>query len=252
MAHLVSTFYVLPLCLCCQALPDASHRGSSVMAWSITNELSLPVLLESVGYLLCEKTVVRLIMRTTSQPNCWCAVCPLGYCVIAVCQWLSLSSLDFICPCDSVQTLWSEPQANSRVCIYMCILEPSIDVFLLSTAFLHLAIAIYLPMVLEVLDGTLSKGVLAVIVSWITWKIVGHLFSRSPLDNIPGPTNSSFLKGMSTSWWRVATNEDYRAGNVDRLFDRHGWDFQDEIGEKYGPVVKLMGPLGVSSTVYGL
>ncbi|CAL1697383.1 unnamed protein product [Somion occarium] len=82
-------------------------------------------------------------------------------------------------------------------------------------------------MVLEVLDGTLSKGVLAVIVSWITWKIVGHLFSRSPLDNIPGPTNSSFLKG-----------------NVDRLFDRHGWDFQDEIGEKYGPVVKLMGPLG--------
>lgn len=37
------------------------------------------------------------------------------------------------------------------------------------------------------------------------------------------------------------------SGNMARFFDRYGWKFVDELGEKYGSVVKLMGPLGVGS-----
>ena len=36
-------------------------------------------------------------------------------------------------------------------------------------------------------------------------------------------------------------------GNFGRMFDRHGWNFVDDLGENYGSVVRLMGPMGVSS-----
>jgi len=52
-------------------------------------------------------------------------------------------------------------------------------------------------------------------------------FTKSPLRNLPGPASKSFLRG-----------------SFEQLFDRHGWDFQDELGEKYGPVVKITGLLG--------
>ncbi|CAL1697886.1 unnamed protein product [Somion occarium] len=45
---------------------------------------------------------------------------------------------------------------------------------------------------------------------------------KSPLDNIPGPEPTSWLKG-----------------NLPQLYDRHGWNFQDELGEKYESVVKI-------------
>ena len=35
------------------------------------------------------------------------------------------------------------------------------------------------------------------------------------------------------------------SGNFPRLFDRHGWNFMNELEDKYGSVVKLTGPLGV-------
>lgn len=39
-------------------------------------------------------------------------------------------------------------------------------------------------------------------------------------------------------------------GHLSQLFDRHGWDFQDELGERYESVVKLQSVLGVSWVSY--
>ncbi|KZT04037.1 cytochrome P450 [Laetiporus sulphureus 93-53] len=62
---------------------------------------------------------------------------------------------------------------------------------------------------------------------FVLWYLAKSVFLRSPLDNVPGPVSQSFLKG-----------------NFGQLLDRTGWDFQWEIGEKYGSVVKLNGLLG--------
>lgn len=36
------------------------------------------------------------------------------------------------------------------------------------------------------------------------------------------------------------------SSNFGQLFDRHGWEFQDELGEKYQSVVKLQDTFSVS------
>ncbi|KAI0941738.1 hypothetical protein AcW1_003543 [Taiwanofungus camphoratus] len=59
------------------------------------------------------------------------------------------------------------------------------------------------------------------------WRLFKRLVMPSPLDNIPGPPRKSFIKG-----------------NLEQVFDRHGWDFQREISEKYGSVVRLHGLFG--------
>ncbi|KAK7676944.1 hypothetical protein QCA50_020062 [Cerrena zonata] len=69
---------------------------------------------------------------------------------------------------------------------------------------------------------------LAIVVAvWGLWRLLRNYFIRSPLDNIPGPQPASILQG-----------------NFGQLFDRHGWNFQDELGEKYQSVVKLQNTLG--------
>lgn len=64
-------------------------------------------------------------------------------------------------------------------------------------------------------------------IACLIWRVVHNLFIRSPLDNIPGPAPPSLIRG-----------------NLGQLFDRHGWDFLDGLGEKYGKVVRLTGILG--------
>ncbi|KAK7681875.1 hypothetical protein QCA50_015224 [Cerrena zonata] len=68
---------------------------------------------------------------------------------------------------------------------------------------------------------------LALLALWAISRVFRRIFSHSTLDNIPGPPSQSFIKG-----------------NIARLFDRYGWDFMDELGERYGSVVKLTGPIG--------
>lgn len=87
---------------------------------------------------------------------------------------------------------------------------------------------------------------------WVADKFFRMLFSRSTLDNIPGPPSESFMKGEGTQYFY--TPHELKIcmliwGNFPRLFDRHGWDFMDELEEKYGSVVKLAGPLGVSQVL---
>ncbi|KAJ6457934.1 cytochrome P450 [Mycena sanguinolenta] len=49
----------------------------------------------------------------------------------------------------------------------------------------------------------------------------------SVLDNVPGPPPKSFL-----------------AGNLTQFYDADGWEFQRQLEQNYGQVVKLHGPLG--------
>ncbi|PCH42156.1 cytochrome P450 [Wolfiporia cocos MD-104 SS10] len=59
------------------------------------------------------------------------------------------------------------------------------------------------------------------------WNFIRWITARSPLDNIPGPSSPSF--------W---------TGHLPHFFGRHGTQFQSDVAEKYGPVVKMRGGLG--------
>ncbi|KIP02196.1 hypothetical protein PHLGIDRAFT_20511 [Phlebiopsis gigantea 11061_1 CR5-6] len=74
---------------------------------------------------------------------------------------------------------------------------------------------------------TIALTALAVAIGLAFWKLFCEYFTKSPLDNIPGPERTSF--------WR---------GNQGDLFNRHAWGFHDRLREKYGPVTKFHGPLG--------
>ncbi|KIM39744.1 hypothetical protein M413DRAFT_74240 [Hebeloma cylindrosporum] len=72
-----------------------------------------------------------------------------------------------------------------------------------------------------------AKGIALYGVSWFLWQIFKHYIASSPLDNIPGPSSKSWLKGV-----------------YPQLFGPRGWDFHREIAEKYGSVIKIKARLG--------
>ncbi|TFY57863.1 hypothetical protein EVJ58_g6767 [Rhodofomes roseus] len=63
--------------------------------------------------------------------------------------------------------------------------------------------------------------------AYVLLKVLQNYLGRSPLDNIPGPPSGHWMKG-----------------NLGQIFDRAGWDFNHNLGLKYGPVVKLYGQFG--------
>ncbi|KAF9011994.1 cytochrome P450 [Cyathus striatus] len=65
------------------------------------------------------------------------------------------------------------------------------------------------------------------IFSLVGWRYIRQFIVKSPLENIPGPTPISFLKG-----------------NFPQLFDVNGWEFHKDIATRYGSVVKLKALLG--------
>ncbi|KAK7684461.1 hypothetical protein QCA50_012408 [Cerrena zonata] len=73
----------------------------------------------------------------------------------------------------------------------------------------------------------LIQSLALITAAWFVWQIIRNWICKSSLDNIPGP--------KPASWF---------TGHLDQLFDRHGWGFQDELGERYQSVVKLQSVLG--------
>ncbi|KAK7676766.1 hypothetical protein QCA50_020289 [Cerrena zonata] len=69
--------------------------------------------------------------------------------------------------------------------------------------------------------------IVATSTSFIIWRLARSLISSSPLDNVPGPKSLSYSKG-----------------NIEKLFDRTGWGFLDDLGTKYNKVVRLTGLFG--------
>ncbi|KAJ3478664.1 hypothetical protein NLI96_g9603 [Meripilus lineatus] len=65
-------------------------------------------------------------------------------------------------------------------------------------------------------------------VTYVSWRVLRNIILKSPLDNIPGPSATSFWKG-----------------NYGELFHRHtGWDLHAKVGQNYNSVVKLHGLFG--------
>ncbi|KAJ2926779.1 hypothetical protein H1R20_g10302, partial [Candolleomyces eurysporus] len=68
--------------------------------------------------------------------------------------------------------------------------------------------------------------------TWVFWRTLRRVFTKNPLDNIPGPSSKSFL-----------------AGHFEHLWSPTGWEFHKTISEKYGGVLKLDGAFG-AKTLY--
>lgn len=83
--------------------------------------------------------------------------------------------------------------------------------------------------------------------AWIIWRLFSRFLLKSPLDNIPGPPRSSILRGTAYNYGRASSQLMFPTGNFGDLFNRHAWDFFDNISRAYGPVLKLHGALGVCS-----
>ncbi|KAI0073886.1 cytochrome P450 [Panus rudis PR-1116 ss-1] len=77
------------------------------------------------------------------------------------------------------------------------------------------------------MEQMLLQASLVLIVSVFLWQLFRNRLNKSPLASIPGPPSTSWLKG-----------------NLGQLFDHFGWDFQDELRDKYGSVVKLESKFG--------
>ncbi|KAI0370369.1 cytochrome P450 [Pilatotrama ljubarskyi] len=74
---------------------------------------------------------------------------------------------------------------------------------------------------------SLLQAVFVCASTWLVWIIVQTLVVRSPLDNIPGPSWSSFIYG-----------------NLKDLIALDSWPFHDLLVENFPGIVRLRGPLG--------
>ncbi|TFK92491.1 cytochrome P450 [Polyporus arcularius HHB13444] len=75
--------------------------------------------------------------------------------------------------------------------------------------------------------GVLFQAAFVCALTWLLLKVVRRYTVKSALDNLPGPPSPSFLHG-----------------NLQQLYDKQGWEFHRELGEKYGHVVLLHGKFG--------
>ncbi|KAF8159576.1 cytochrome P450 [Crassisporium funariophilum] len=73
----------------------------------------------------------------------------------------------------------------------------------------------------------LAQFCLLYAVSIALWKGYRRFFAKSPLDNVPGPPSKSFLTGV-----------------LPAIFSQNGWDYNTELAEKFGGVIKIKALLG--------
>ena len=86
--------------------------------------------------------------------------------------------------------------------------------------------------------------------AWALWQIIRPYVVKSPLDVVPGPPSKSFLSGESlVAGYPRSILMVFPSGNLEQLFDRDAWGFHDEVGQNYGPIVKINAVLGVSAVV---
>ncbi|KAF7348656.1 Cytochrome P450 [Mycena venus] len=92
---------------------------------------------------------------------------------------------------------------------------------------------------------TLTLCVLVAVGVCIVSLILHRIFGRSILDNIDGPPSNSILTGgfplTPTSILCIWPPQE----NLPAFFDPDGWDFQQDLEENYGEVVKIRGLLSV-------
>ena len=62
--------------------------------------------------------------------------------------------------------------------------------------------------------------------------------------HVPSARFVNFVSGVNRKLIFAMLTQ-FFPGNQREIFDRHSWDFHDHIREKYGPVAKIHGSLGV-------
>ena len=93
---------------------------------------------------------------------------------------------------------------------------------------------------------TLVQAVLCVIVVGLALAFARGCLS-SPLDNIPAPASFSLFTGLLHILWNLHNAyQVFYLGNLSRLLDTHlGWNYNRELSDRFGPVFRIHGPLGV-------
>ena len=80
---------------------------------------------------------------------------------------------------------------------------------------------------------------------YLVWYLVRNFFTKSPLDNVPGPKPESLITGSPSSekYHFMLT---FCPGDMIPLFHRiRGWEYNSLLRENYGTVVRIQGFLGV-------
>ncbi|KAJ3527750.1 hypothetical protein NMY22_g9670 [Coprinellus aureogranulatus] len=88
-------------------------------------------------------------------------------------------------------------------------------------------------MISSISMSPLVQVALITVTTWVFWRGLRRWLTKSPLDNIPGPANSSWLVGHFEQLWDV----------------KNGWAFHKNIADSYGSVIRLGGPFG-KKTLY--
>ncbi|EPS94486.1 hypothetical protein FOMPIDRAFT_40741 [Fomitopsis schrenkii] len=71
------------------------------------------------------------------------------------------------------------------------------------------------------------QSLLILITTHLACRVVQRVLRKSPLDNLPGPAPAPWLMGHLPQW-----------------LDRHGSEFQRQIAQDYGPIVKMQSMMG--------
>ena len=107
--------------------------------------------------------------------------------------------------------------------------------------------------------SVLLQAVLICTSTWFLWKFFRQSVVKSNLDNIPGPASPSFWYGAYRGDVSLSSLRDAHfnlctpcsAGHVQKLRDKQGWAFHQELADKYPAVVRLAGTMGVRVPLTG-
>lgn len=93
------------------------------------------------------------------------------------------------------------------------------------------------------LDTELTfQGFFIALLLFIAWGLI-KIFVKHPFDNIPGPPSPSLIYGVPYYFKMCKINSLTRCtiGNPKQFWDPKGWNFHQNVAEKYGPVVAYRG-----------
>lgn len=74
---------------------------------------------------------------------------------------------------------------------------------------------------------TIPQSALVFGVALTVWRLLRHFLAKTSVDNIPGPSSNSFVKG-----------------NIGQLFDTNGWEFHSKIAQEFGRIASVHGLFG--------